>query len=170
MRYKSKGFLALFTGALLIVSVPNSSRAQSKSMATEELARRADVIVVGKVTAVQSEWNADRSRIYTTVTVAIDQNIKGQGNPISVTISTPGGEIGGVGEWYSHTPKFKVDEEVVVFAEREKGGRLIVSGGDQGKLTVMNEESTGSKTVIDSEPLMMYTSRLKSVVQAQSRE
>ncbi len=167
MRYTSMGFLALFTGILLITTVPNSSRAQSEEMSTETLVRRADVIVVGKVTAVQSEWNSDRSRIYTTVTVAIDQRIKGEEGQSSLSISTPGGEIDGVGEWYSHTPKFKVNEEIVVFAEKDQNGRLRVAGGDQGKITVKEDGSSGTKTVANFEPLLTYTSRLKSVLQAQ---
>jgi len=170
MRNKTRGFLALFAVSLLIISIPDSGKAQSERLGTEDLARRAEVIIVGKVTAVRSEWNADRSRINTTVTVSIDQKIKGEESQSSISISTPGGEVDGIGEWYSHTPKFKIDEEVVVFAEKDQKEKLRISGGDQGKLTVKKDVSSGNKTVIDSEPLLMYTAHLKSIVQAQSHE
>jgi len=162
--------LALFAVITLLTLTPNPVRCQERVLMTEELARRADVIVVAKVTMLKSEWTSDKSRIYTNVTLSIDQQLKGDGNETSMTISTLGGEVGGVGEVYSHLPRFKLNEQVVVFAEKDRNGQLQVLGGNEGKLVVMNEESTGRQLVANSESLEIFTSRVRSIVQAQRQK
>ena len=162
--------LLLFAVIVSAIVSPSHALAQSTGAVMEDLAQRADVVVVGKVTDVRSEWNSDRSRIYSTVTVLVNEHIKGDKAQQSVVIATPGGEIGGVGEMYSHTVRFKADEQVVVFAAADRQGKLRVVGGDEGKLTVTKDARTGMQMVADREPLNAFTSRLRSVVQAQSHE
>ncbi|HCV43348.1 MAG TPA: hypothetical protein DGH68_07675 [Bacteroidetes bacterium] len=170
MRSVSVILFALFAGIVLAIVSPSNALSQPAAAATEDLAQRADVVVVGKVTGVKSEWNGDRSRIYSTVTVQVDEHIKGAKAQQSVVIATPGGEIDGVGEVYSHTARFRADEQVIVFATADRQGKLKVVGGDEGKLTVTKDAMTGMLMVGDREPLTAFTSRLKSVVQAQRRE
>jgi hypothetical protein len=158
---------ALFAGIVSAVVSPLNALSQSGTAVTEDLAQRADVVVVGKVTEVKPKWNADRSRIYSNITVQVDEHIKGNDSQESVVIATLGGEIDGVGEVYSHTARFKADEHVVVFAAVDRQGQLRVVGGDEGKLTVTKDELTGLQIVADREPLAAFTSRLRRVVQAQ---
>lgn len=161
------GFLTLLVG-IFHGAFPEIVRCQSAVVTIEELARQAEVVVVGKVTEVKSEWSADRSRIYSNVTLQVDEHIKGDNTQRSVVIATLGGEIDGVGELYSHTARFKADEQVVVFAAADRQGQLRVVGGDEGKLTVTRDEVTGLRVVADSVPLPAFTARLKSIVEAQS--
>ncbi len=161
--------LALLTG-LLFASLPQVSRCQQSTAMIEDLARRSDVVVVGKVTGVRSQWSADRSRIISTVTLSVDQHIKGDVTQNSVEISTPGGEVDGVGELYSHMARFKTDEQVIVFAVKDRQGQLRVADGDEGKLTVTKEVKTGRLVVGANEPLLLFTSRLKAIVQAQGQK
>lgn len=159
----------LFAGIVLAIVSPSRAVSQPGATVTDELTRSAEVVVVGKVTDVRSQWSPDRSRIYSTVTLAVDQHIKGDESQQSVTISTPGGEIDGVGEIYSHTARFKTDEHVIVFAVKDRQGQLKVIGGDEGKLIVAREERTGRMLVGGNEPLTMVTARLRAIVQAQAR-
>jgi hypothetical protein len=170
MRSVSVVLLPLFAEIVTAIVFPSLARSQSGAVTTDELTRSADVVVVGKVTDVKSEWSPDRSRIYSTVTLAVDQHIKGDESQQSVIISTLGGEVDGVGEVYSHTAKFKIDEQVIVFASKDRQGQLKVIGGDEGKLTVTKEEETGRMLVGGNEPLTIVTSHLKAVVQAQARK
>jgi hypothetical protein len=170
MRSVSVALFALFAGIVSAIVFSPNALSQSGKAAVEDLAQRADIVVIGKVTEVKSEWSADRSRIYSNVTVKVDEHIKGEDSPESVIIATPGGEIGGIGEVYSHTARFKADEQVVVFAATDRQGKLSVVGGDEGKLTVTKDELTGMQVVGDREPLQVFTSRLRSVVQAQSHK
>jgi hypothetical protein len=170
MRSVSVILFTLFAGIVSAIVSPSNALSQSGTAVTEELAQRADVVVVGKVIEVRSEWNEDRSRIYSNVTVQVDEHIKGAESQQSVVIATLGGEIGGVGEVYSHTARFKADEQVIVFAAADQRGQLRVVGGDEGKLTVTKDKVTGLQMVADGEPLRAFTSRLRSVVQAQSHK
>jgi ATP-dependent protease ClpP protease subunit len=168
MRRVSIILFALFAGIVSASMFSPKAQAQSIAPTTEDLVRSADIVVVGKVSELKSEWNSDRSRIYSRVTVAVDQHIKGDEGQSSVTISTPGGEVDGVGEMYSHTARFKADEQVIVFAAADRQGQLKVVGGDEGKLTVTKNATTGMQMVSDHEPLTVFTNRLKAIVQAQS--
>ena len=141
MRSVSVMLSVLFAGIFLAIVSPSIAISQSGAIA-DELTRKADVVVVGKVMDVRSAWSADRSRIQSTVTLAVVERIKGDGSQRSVTIFTPGGEVDGVGELYSHTARFKTDEQVLVFAAKDRQGRLKVIGGEEGKLTVSKEEKT----------------------------
>jgi hypothetical protein len=163
MRSVSVILFVLVAGIISATMFPSIASAQSV-----DLTRRADVVVVGRVTELTSDWNSDRSRIYSRVTVTVDEHIKGDVAQSSVTISTPGGEIDGVGEVYSHTARFKTDEQVVLFAAADPQGQLSVVGGDEGKLAVTKDARTGLEMVSDNEPLNAFTHRVRAIVQAQS--
>ncbi len=140
-----------------------TASSQERALEIAALTRGADVVVVGKVAAVRSGWSADRSRIQTTVTVAVDQSLKGTPGGGSITLVTPGGEVDGVGEFYSHTARFKADEDVVVFARKDAAGTLRVSGGEQGKVGIRTDERTGARMVSGGVTLDSFVARIKSV-------
>ena len=141
-------------------------QAQTKAMTPEELTRRADVIAIGKVTATRSEWDENKSRIVTRATMAVGEYLKGNaGNELQIT--TLGGEVDGVGEWYSHVARFNKDEEVVVFAEKDKKGNFRVSGGRDGKIAIQKDKVSGVSGVADRMNLDDLKTRIKSAVGAQ---
>jgi hypothetical protein len=156
---------------LLILSgasaVYERAYSQSKELTTEELAARADLVAIGKVTSLHSEWNNERTRIVTRVTVAVDQYLKGDQPQRTLAVTVPGGEVDGEGELYSHAARFTNNEEVVVFAERDPRGGLRVSGGGQGKFSVMEEKSSGKKMVGENQLLELFTLQIKNAVKAQ---
>jgi len=154
---------ALSIGAVLsLAAAVYTGRAQVKSVSTDELTRQSDVVVIGKVAGMKSGWNSDRSRIFTTVTVAVDQTLKGDAGGASTTILIPGGEVDGVGELYSHTAQFRKDEEVVVFARKDKQGRLRVVAGEHGKLSVSEDAATGARLVSGAGTLTQLTQQVKA--------
>ena len=153
---------------LVLCVVPSLVPAQEKSRTTDELTQQADLVVVGKVAGMESGWNSDRSRIYTTVKLAVDQTLKGDAGSASVSILVPGGEVDGVGELYSHTPQFKKNEDVVVFAEKDKQGRYRISGGHEGKVSVMKDEATGTRFLPNRMRLENFETEIRNSVRAQS--
>jgi hypothetical protein len=138
-----------------------SARTQERALQTAELTRQADLVVVGRVADVRASWNHERTRIQTAVTVAVDQSLKGSAGGGSVTITTPGGEVDGVGEYYSHTARFTKDENVVVFARRSPDGNLRVTGGEQGKVAVRRDEATGARMVAGSVTLDAFIASVR---------
>jgi hypothetical protein len=151
---------------LMILSVAGM-RGQAKPMTADDLAKRADAIVVGKVTGLKSEWSSDRSRIYTRVTLGVDQYLKGKSEGGSMTILTPGGEIGDVGELYTHMPTFRSEENVIVFVEKDKQGNFRVAGGNQGKYTIEKDENTGRSFVAGRQPVEEFARAVQKAVIAQ---
>jgi hypothetical protein len=155
---RSRSLIALFftTCAFLV-----QTTAQVRSLETAELTRQADVVVVGRVSDVRSAWNREKTRIQTTATVAVDQVVKGNAGAGSIAIITPGGEVDGVGEYYSHMARFRKDEEVVVFARKDSEGRLRVAAGEQGKLAVKRDDATGVRTVAGDATLEAFVARVR---------
>jgi len=156
--------LVLFT---FTVSLTHQSAAQTKNPKTDELTSQSEVIVVGKVNTLKSEWTADKSRIQTAVTIAVDETMKGSVDGGELTVVIPGGEVDGVGEWYSHSAGFKTDEEVVVFAVKDKTGKYRVTSGDRGKYLVERDAETGSRIIPNVGSLNEFTARIKKNVKAQ---
>jgi hypothetical protein len=120
---------------------------QSRALTTQELTDQSDVVAVGKVSAMKSEWNSDKSRIVTRVDINVREFLKGGGSDQSLVVVTLGGEVGDVGEIYSSTARFYRDEEVVVFALKKSGRDHEVAGGSQGRVPIHVERGTGVKTV-----------------------
>ena len=140
--------------------------AQTKTVSTEELARQSEVVAVGKVTAMKSEWDQTKTRIVTHVTMAVGEYLKGSAGNV-MTITTPGGEVDGVGEWYSHSARFQKDEDVVVFAERDKKGNYRVAGGHQGKLSITRGEGTSLAHVSEQTTLDDFKAQIKRALNVQ---
>jgi hypothetical protein len=134
---------------------------------TDQLSREADVIAIGRVGKLASEWNADKSRIQTHVTIEVSDMLKGDGATRTISIVVPGGEIDGVGEWYSHSPRFVNSEDVVVFAKKDKRGLLRLASGQQGKLTIQHDEVTGTKIIPNMGSLAQVTSLIKTTLKSQ---
>jgi hypothetical protein len=153
----------IITLLLTLTALGYTARSQERALQTAELTRQADLVVVGRVAEIRSSWNNERTRIQTAVTVAIDQSLKGVAGSGSVTILAPGGEVDGIGEYYSHTARFAKDENVVVFARREPGGQLRVTGGEQGKVAVRRDEATGARMVAGDMTLDAFIARVKGV-------
>ncbi len=117
------------------------SHSQSSPAEIKTLSKKADVILTGKVIRQNSSWNSDRSRIFTNVVVQKNECLKGDYPEKTLALITPGGEVGDVGELYSHMPAFKNDEEVLLFIKKDKDMKYKVLGGEEGKLTLYRDKN-----------------------------
>jgi len=152
MSHRSRAAVRIAAISCLLSVLLTPLLAQNVPVSTEQLARTSDVVAVGKVTSTHGEWDQARTRIVTRVTVAVDEYFKGDAGSV-MTIIAPGGEVDGVGEWYSHSARFKNDEQVVVFAEKDRKGSYRVSGGQSGKLSIKKDDRTSKARVSDQTSL-----------------
>jgi hypothetical protein len=152
--------------AVCLSILPPQVLAQSAEATTAELSQRAEIIAVGKVSALQARWEPNKSAIVTYVTLSVGEYLKGNAGQ-SIVIASPGGEIDGVGEYYSHSSRFTRDEEVVVFADHDAHGRLRVTGGQNGKLTITKDADTGVSVVADHLRLEEFKSKISTSIKAQ---
>jgi hypothetical protein len=104
------------------------------------LCREADLIFVGTVVSVESQWSdADKQSIETLVTFDDLTWLRGTPQP-SVTLRFGGGEVDGLHEEIAGAPHFTEGERRVIFAH---DGRYVspIVGFDQGALRVVDGSS-----------------------------
>ena len=125
----------------------------------EQLAARADSILVGKVVNIAC-YQEDKGNIYTRATLSVEQTIKGETEG-EVVITILGGEVNGLTQWVSDTPSFQLGERAVVFLDKDEGIFTVV-GGFQGKFTIdKNNMVSGNK------PLTEFIDQLRDILARQ---
>ncbi len=139
---------------------------QTKQSSIESLSERAEVILTGKVINQKSKWNDDQTRIFTQSTIQVDEYLKGNDANKNITITTPGGEVGEVGELYTHMPRFSSDEEVLLFIKKDKNNvDYKIVDGEDGKLTLVRNEKTGELVTSFNKKVSSLKSEIKSYVE-----
>jgi len=127
-------------GLVLLVALaeaslfPSVGEAAMVTLSLEQLARGVNTIVLGTVTRQASAWNAQHTAIYTDVTVAIEEVIKGLSG-LEVTFRVAGGIVGEIGMRTSNDPVFQDGERVIVFLNTDSAPARV-GGLHQGKYTV----------------------------------
>jgi len=129
--------LIAITALILLFSM--STRATTVERLTlDDMVKKAEAIVHGKVTSSRTHWSSNRKLILTTYMLDVSETIKGQAGR-SVELTTIGGRIGDLILHVSGMPSFEPDEDAVVFLEKS-GAFSTVVGLNQGKFTVRNGE------------------------------
>ena len=155
----------LFYAMVVVISFYGTSYAQLASSEVETMSKNADVIITGKVTQQNSNWNENKTRIYTQATIQVEEYLKGNSNGSSLIVIYPGGEVGDVGEMYSHMPKFQDDEEVLVFLKKdEKTSDYKVFNGEEGKINVIRDPKTGEKVTTSNVQINSLKAQIKSYI------
>lgn len=139
---------------VLFLCVVKPSRAVMIKLALDELATRAESIVLGEVQDLQCQWSMDKSIIVTIVTLRVQEVLKGRITSDIVFLQVPGGIVGDIGLKVSDMPEFVLKEKVLVFLQplalspEPKHAPLImlglfpafrVFGAGQGKFSVDEE-------------------------------
>ena len=132
--------------SLILVLGVGTGRAAMRQFPMEDLARKADAIVLGTVLQQESAWDAQHTAIHTDVTVAVEQVLAGTPGNI-VTLRVAGGIVDGIGMRTSNDASFQKGERVIVFLDTTAIPSSIV-GMQQGKFTVKDDLVTqGDETV-----------------------
>ena len=137
----------------------------------EELTSEADSILIGKVKRIESQWNKEKTLIYTYVTISVKQHTKtlsGVGEVQEIIVKVPGGEVGDMGLQVSETPQFREGEEVFLFLRMEKLPLFSVAGLFQGKYTI--EENRVKNRILGLDvPLGSFISQIKGIMEKAKR-
>ena len=158
----------IFIFSQALVSLVNAASVREINLS--QMSTMADSIIVGRTTAVQTEWRGNK--IFTKATVQIDQHIKGNGNT-TIEITSLGGtamhptlnvpvtmSVGG-------GLSFRQNEEVVLFTKQSTQGLNQVIGMSLGKFEVKTDRDSGRKRVplsqkkLDMMPPGTYTPKAK---------
>ena len=169
MKLFLKHFYTIFIILFIILSVP--SNAQQNQKLVQNLTENSDLILEGKVVKQSSRWNSDKSRIYTDVSLEVEEYLKGNKGNKTITVTTLGGEVDGVGELYSHMPTFKNDEEVLLFVKKDKeGDNYKVLDGEDGKMTLNRDKVTGEKIGFSNKKVSTIKNEIKSYLVKQNKQ
>ena len=168
MRTKSRYlFLILF----LISAFYTGTFSQSIQSKMKNLSEKSDIILEGKVVKQKSDWNQDKTRIFTEVTLQVDEYLKGNSGNKTIVVTTPGGEVGEVGELYTHMPSFKNDEDVLLFVKEDKRDQSYkVLNGKDGKLTLYKDKKTGEKVTSFNTKISTLKKEIKDYVAKRPQE
>ena len=155
----------LFYAMVIVFSFYSTSFAQLTSSDVESMSKNADLIITGKVVEQNSSWNENNTRIYTQATIRVEEYIKGSNNSGSIIVSYPGGEVGDVGEMYSHMPRFENNEDVLVFLKKDdKNTNYKVVNGEEGKINVLMDPKTGEKVTTSNVQINTLKAQIKSYI------
>jgi Matrixin/Divergent InlB B-repeat domain len=107
-------------------------------VAEADLVAQSSAIVIGRVSAIES--HADGGRIYTNITLAIDETLKGDSVP-TLTVRLLGGQVGDHAAWVEGNPEFRRGERVLVFVTAHRDGTARVAHLYQGKFSIVRDAS-----------------------------
>jgi hypothetical protein len=155
----------LFFAIVIIIGFYSTSFAQLTSSGVENMSKNADLILTGNVVEQNSSWNENNTRIYTQATIRVEEYLKGSNNSGLVIVSYLGGEVGDVGEMYSHMPRFENNEEVLVFLKKDdKNTNYKVFNGEEGKINVIIDPKTGEKVTTSNVQINTLKAQIKSYI------
>ncbi len=115
-------------------------------LSDHQMTLRAGRIVRGKVVRKYSRWIKSERRIYTYITLAVLDMIKGSKQSREIVIRQVGGTANGLGMHVPGSASFKLGEEVLVFLEKPKSSKYhLVMGMSFGKYRVVVNPKTKMK-------------------------
>lgn len=145
-------FAMAFVFALALCLLANSpAQAFMLKLSPDELAQKANCVVIGSVLESTISWNDDHTYIYTKVVFNVEESLKGEDKSGKISIMIPGGQVGDKGLTVSDVAHFEPGERAVLFLEQLSQAQLSemrisqlqgevstfqVCGGFQGKLQI----------------------------------
>jgi hypothetical protein len=146
MKTLSKLIRGNITSMTILFLLTSVCFGQNKGFTTEQMASQSTSILYGKCTKVQSAWTEEKDMILTTVTIVPEYYLKGDLGT-EVTITVPGGQVDDIIYEISEMPTFRKGEEVFTFLWVHPSGQTLVTGGFQGKMEIVEDKTTGIRTV-----------------------
>jgi Putative Ig domain/Matrixin/Ig-like domain from next to BRCA1 gene len=138
-------FFVLIIGLLAAAQI--ASATTIVPMSDDEMLIGARAIVTGKVLRIESGFDAQQDRIYTYITVKVQQVLKGQISERRIVLKELGGQVGNQGLTVWGNPQFKRGERVLLYLDTWKDGSLRTYQMCLGKFSVVQDAATGHEYV-----------------------
>jgi len=119
-------------------------------MNLEDLTKGANLIFVGNVSAIKSEWGKGGRTIYTYVTFTGLKIVSGNYKQKEITVRLEGGTIGGYTLRVAGMPEFKINQKNMVFLRANDRAISPVVGWWQGRFQIVKDRSSGKEIVLDN--------------------
>ncbi len=135
-----------------------TSGARTGRLATEQFSSDDDLIVgaraivIGRVLSIACSLDGEEDRVFTYVTLRVEDILKGEIASRRIVLKEEGGEVEGQGSMIFGTPQFSLGERVFVYLDTWPDGSLRVHQMSFGKLSVIGVSENGQERVVRSEP------------------
>jgi hypothetical protein len=133
---KSRRIAFLLVLTLLCAGNVRSSPVPTSALSIAELTKRSDVIVLGTVTSIASDWNVNRTAIETRIDLKVEEIFKGRADHGKITFHQLGGVVGEIASSVGEAAAFVEGERVAVFLSKNNRERLQVVAFFEGKFSV----------------------------------
>src|SRR6266404_4907870 len=118
----------------------------------DQMIVEARAIVRGRILAIETGLDEQQNRIYTYVTLKVQEVLKGQITQRRIVLKQPGGEYGSRGSMVFGTPEFTVAENVILYLDTWRDGSLRVHQMLLGKFAVIKDPDTGVLFAVRNAP------------------
>jgi len=153
---------------LLLAFSPDGSASRIIPMSDSALAADADVILIGEVLSLTSEWNDAEDLMFTYVEIQVDSVIMGPTTDSIITLRLWGGSDDDYTMMLDGGPTFEVEETVLLYLESDFTSLFPIIGFNQGKFTIRTDPQSG-ETILEGEneitPMEQHLSRLKDFLE-----
>jgi len=140
--------------------VSQSSQPLMEKLSVDDLAGRADLIVVGDATDIHYDRNGNGD-VKTLVRLSVTDVVKGT-SVEELVIQVAGGQSGDVNVSVEDTPEFRLGERVVVFLRQVGAGAFTVVGGFQGRFGIDESDMVSGNV-----PLTQFIDQITDIVAEQ---
>jgi hypothetical protein len=139
-RRRPGAFLLRAIALLYCLCITSSASATlAVSLSDPDLADDAVVVATGWVTAIDSHWVPVEQQIVTTISLDVEEVLKGEFSESTLTIKQVGGTVGSLHSWIIGNPEFSVGEKVLLFLSQNEDGSLRVSHLYRGKYSLWRD-------------------------------
>ena len=143
--------MALFKRWLLLplAIVAGSAEASTRRATTEQMCQAADVVVIGRVFSMASQWSntPDGHIITSMVTFEVERVVHGQSRS-SVQVFALGGRLGSESVEVGGTPLFNLDERYLLLLHNRLGQAPTIVAAGQGALRLDGEVNLPSAAAL----------------------
>lgn len=130
-----------------LLAAAHSALATTAIMPTDdEMIVAARAIVRGKVVSVEAGLDG-QNRIFTYVTLKVQEVLKGQITERRIVIKEPGGEVGNRGSIVFGTPRFARGDKVLLYLDTWKDGSLRVHQMFLGRFSIV-QDAGGAELIV----------------------
>lgn len=124
MTMPARGISLLFVAVIALLPM-TAEATVVRAIQFDEKVENASAIVLGRLVAQESRWDAAGKWILTYSTFQVEKVMKGSPSQ-EITLVTPGGVVGNIAQEVVGVPKFEKGDEHVVFVRNSQSGPTVL--------------------------------------------
>jgi hypothetical protein len=141
----------LFFVVLALFSIPSAFATTIVMPTDASMVIGSRAIIRGRVLAVESALDPQTNRIYTYITVRVQEVFKGEISQRKIVLKQEGGQVAERGTRIYGTPEFTPDENVILYLDTWADGAFRVHQMFLGKFNIVTDEQTGQQFAVRSQ-------------------